>query len=193
MGIQRARPTAIVSSGSQNFVLQAYPAGSGSPDDILKMSREILTRLVLVEAERDAARQAEAEAQAALAELREKERIRVRRALPDVGAGYEGLRPDPRNASTSAELMGALRRFRTWGGNPSFRSMALRSGRRAGASTMCTVLGSDELPARLDVIDAIIEGCGGSDEDRARFATAWRMLALPDQAEYAAPDLVRHG
>lgn len=178
---------------SGSFLVQTSPAGSVTPEEIVKMSRELLTRLTMLEAELDAARQAESEARAALAELREKERARARRALPDAGARYEGLRPDPRRVSTPAELMGILRRFRTWAGNPSYRSMALRSGRRAGASTMCTVLGSDELPARLDVIDAIIEGCGGSDEDRARFATAWRVLALPDQPGDAESQLLQHG
>jgi hypothetical protein len=44
---------------------------------------------------------------------------------------------------------------------------------------MCTLLGDTELPDRLEVIDAIVEGCGGTDEDRQRFATAWRKLAMP--------------
>jgi hypothetical protein len=131
-----------------------------------------------------------AQAAAALAQAREElamtrareaalaERARTRRALPDAG-GYDGLRPDPLRAGTPAELIGALREFRTWAGNPSYRDMALRSGRRAGASTMCTLLCGTELPDRLVVIDAIVEGCGGTEEDRQRFATAWRKLAMP--------------
>jgi hypothetical protein len=105
-------------------------------------------------------------------------RLKARKVLPDVG-GYQRLRPDPLSAQTATELIDVLRQFRTWAGNPSYRDMALRSGRRAGASTMCTVLGGSELPARLEVIDAIIEGCGGTDEDRQKFATAWRKLAMP--------------
>ncbi|HET9970341.1 MAG TPA: hypothetical protein VFQ68_19060 [Streptosporangiaceae bacterium] len=106
------------------------------------------------------------------------ERVRTRQAVPDAG-GHDGLRPDPLSAGTAAELIGVLRQFRTWAGNPSYRDMALRSGQRAGASTMCTLLGGTELPGRLEVIDAIVEGCGGTDEDRQRFATAWRKLAMP--------------
>ncbi len=44
---------------------------------------------------------------------------------------------------------------------------------------MCTLLGGSDLPDRLEVIDAIVEGCGGTDEDRQKFATAWRKLAMP--------------
>ena len=45
-------------------------------------------------------------------------------------------------------------------------------------STMCTVLSGNTLPDRLDIIDAIVEGCGGTEEDRRRFATAWRELTM---------------
>jgi hypothetical protein len=114
------------------------------------------------------------------------ERIKSRRALPDAG-GYDDLRPDPLRAGTAAELIAMLRQFRTWAGNPSYRDMALRSGRRAGASTMCTLLGSSDLPDRLEIIDAIIEGCGGTDEDRQKFATAWRRLAMPGLITAPAP------
>lgn len=106
------------------------------------------------------------------------ERARARRAVPDAG-GYDGLRPNPLSTGTPVELIGMLQEFRTWAGNPSYRDMALRSGRRVGASTMCTLLRGTELPDRLEVIDAIVEGCGGTDEDRQRFATAWRKLAVP--------------
>jgi hypothetical protein len=40
------------------------------------------------------------------------------------------------------------------------------------------ILGSDELPPRFEVIDAIFQGCGGSDDDRGRFVAAWRLLRL---------------
>ena len=80
---------------------------------------------------------------------------------------------------TPAELAAALREFRMWAGNPSFREMAQRSGRQAGASTMCEVLNRDELPERLSVVEAIIAGCGGGEADRRRFATAWRKLTRP--------------
>lgn len=129
-----------------------------------------------VHAERSTARRELADArklQARLERLEEERRVRV--VLPDIGAD---LRPDPRGSRTPAELMEALRRFRQWAGNPPFRKMWNRSGRRAGVSTMCTVLSGNTLPDRLDIIDAIVEGCGGTEEDRRRFATAWRELTM---------------
>jgi hypothetical protein len=38
------------------------------------------------------------------------------------------------------------------------------------------VPGCDELPPRFEVIDAIVQGCGGSNDDRGWFAAAWRLL-----------------
>ncbi|MGH3218739.1 MAG: hypothetical protein ACRDPY_08535 [Streptosporangiaceae bacterium] len=126
--------------------------------------------------ERSAARQEIAEARAMQARLERLEaELRSRPVPPDIGAD---LRPDPREARTPAEFMEALRRFRQWSGNPPFRRMWRRADQRAAVSTMCTVLRSNTLPDRLHVIDAIVEGCGGTDEDRRRFATAWRELTL---------------
>lgn len=126
--------------------------------------------------ERSAARQELAEARKLQARLERLEvELRSRPVPPDIGTD---LRPDPREARTPAELMEALRRFRQWSGNPPFRRMWHRADQRAAVSTMCTVLRSNTLPDRLDVIDAIVEGCGGTEEDRRRFATAWRELTL---------------
>lgn len=97
------------------------------------------------------------------------------RPTPDVPG--QDQRPNPRKVRTSAEFVEALRQFRIWAGNPSFRDMARNCDRQMGYSTMCAVLRKDELPRRLEVVEAIITGCGGSDEDRQRFATAWRRLA----------------
>jgi hypothetical protein len=86
-------------------------------------------------------------------------------------------------------LIEALRQFRIWAGNPSWRrDMAARSGQRAGMSTMWKALRAKELPLRLEVIDSIVEGCGGSEEDRRRFASAWRRLTMGNtSAEVSAP------
>ena len=99
------------------------------------------------------------------------------RARPTPDVPGQDQRPNPRKARTSAEFVEALRQFRIWAGNPSFRDMARNCDRQMGYSTMCAVLRKDELPRRLEVVEAIITGCGGSDEDRQRFATAWRRLA----------------
>jgi hypothetical protein len=108
---------------------------------------------------------------------REALRARQPRQAPE-DIGGQDLRPDPGTAQIAADLVAALREFRVWAGRPSFREMAARCGGQAAASTMCAALKSDDLPDRLAVIDAIIVGCGGSEDDRRRFATAWRRLVM---------------
>jgi hypothetical protein len=88
-----------------------------------------------------------------------------------------GFRPDPLAARTPSEFIEALRRYRVWAGEPSFHSMAARSGRSVSEATMHAALNRAVLP-RLAIVDAIIAGCGGTDEDRKSFATAWRRIQL---------------
>ena len=156
------------------------------------MAKEITTLRAVADQELAMAHQQTARAQVMLDEVRAaraaRARPRPKRARAAVGdAAGQNLRPDPAAAQTPAELAALLRRFRAWAGNPSYRDMAQRADHRAAASTMCKVLHRGELPARLDVVDAIIEGCGGSEEDRQRFATAWRRLTMPADAEQAPP------
>jgi DNA-binding SARP family transcriptional activator len=100
------------------------------------------------------------------------------KALPDV-PGHEHC-PDPLQAHTAAEFMDALRDFRAWAGDPSFRQMAQRANhghRKASAATMHQALGSDELP-RQETVRAIVIGCGGTRDHEQAFVTAWRGLRL---------------
>jgi hypothetical protein len=94
-----------------------------------------------------------------------------------VVADAEGfdLRPDPLAARTPAELMAALRRYREWAGQPSFREVASRCGQRIVASTLCTALKRDDLPP-MRVVLAVVAGCGGGEQDQQRYATAWRQI-----------------
>jgi hypothetical protein len=110
------------------------------------------------------------------------------RAVADA-PGHD-LCPDPLTARTAAELTAALRRYRIWAGEPSYREMARLCGGKIGASTLNTALRSDELPA-LPVVLAVITACGGSEEDQRGFATAWRELRLAqeDGDQQAAPPL----
>jgi hypothetical protein len=101
------------------------------------------------------------------------------------------LRPDPSRARSATELIEALRHFRTWAGNPSYRDMARACRGRPAASTMCRVLGRGELPARFEVIDAIVAACGGDEDDRERFATAWRRLVMPGREARPAAGRLR--
>lgn len=100
------------------------------------------------------------------------------------------LRPDPLAARTPAELVAALRRYREWAGTPSFRQMAAMARQMVAHSTLCSALGSDQLP-RLDVVVAVIAGCGGGEEEQRRYMTAWRRITLGqvDTESAAAPAL----
>jgi len=125
------------------------------------------------QAMRKAADQAMAEVEA---QRRADQRKRtVPRRLRVSDANGLDLRPDPSTARTPAEYIEAVRQFRVWAGNPSFRDIAKRCGGRPVASTICKILQGDELPGRFESIDAIIIACGATDEDRQRFATAWRQ------------------
>jgi hypothetical protein len=85
------------------------------------------------------------------------------------------LKPDPLAARNPAELMTALRQYREWADQPSFRKMARQAGQPIAASTLCVALRSNDLP-RLNVLLAIVAGCGGGEEDQQRYATAWRQI-----------------
>ena len=89
------------------------------------------------------------------------------------------LRPDPLQARTPAELVRTLRDYRIWAGEPSYRELARRS--TVAASTFCTTLRGDELPS-LHFTLALVDACSGSEEDRRRFATAWRVIRLGREA-----------
>lgn len=97
--------------------------------------------------------------------------------LPPPDADGFDLRPDPLQATTPADLVRALRQYRLWAGEPPLRAIARRAGTGTGASTICTALNATTLP-RLEIVTAIIAGCGGSAEDQRRFTTAWRVIRL---------------
>lgn len=90
-------------------------------------------------------------------------------------AGYD-LKPNPLTATTTAEYLEALRKYRAWSGDPSWRAMAKRAGHAVVHSTMYAAMNGDTLP-KLDVVRAIIIGCGGGEDDLTVFVTAWRRIA----------------
>jgi hypothetical protein len=98
--------------------------------------------------------------------------------VPDVAG--QNLCPDPSTASTPTDFMDTLRRYHTWAGRPSYRVMYEKCGHRYAASTIHSALHSNKLP-KLDMVQAIITACGGTDEHRHAFATAWRLLKMPRQ------------
>ncbi|MFV2198476.1 hypothetical protein [Nocardiopsis sp. LOL_012] len=92
--------------------------------------------------------------------------------VPDL-PGYD-MKPDPMTATTPAEFVEVMRRYREWAGSPSYRQMAERGGLYS-AATFCDALKSDRRP-RYTLLNAFVVACGGSEEDWQRWLTAWRRL-----------------
>lgn len=96
-------------------------------------------------------------------------------------------KPNPQAATTAAELVIALRQYRAWAGNVTFRQMAARARYTVPHAAMCIALNDTSgLPA-LNVVTAIIAGCGGNVEDQEMFAEAWRRI----ESACAEPPVVR--
>jgi hypothetical protein len=95
-----------------------------------------------------------------------------------IDSGPLDLRPDPLMALTDQEFMECLAQFRIYAGNRSTRQISEYCCGMISSSTVGNVLRSDTLPDRLEVVDAIVLGSGGSDDDRADFAHAWRRLYM---------------
>lgn len=112
--------------------------------------------------------------------------------VPD--ASGLNLKPDPLTASTSAELISALRRYRLWAGDPSLRVMAAESGQQVAHSTMYVALKRTSLP-KLRVVLAIVAGCGGGQDDQRAFASAWRQIKSGNLGVLsgAPPSVTSHG
>ena len=94
--------------------------------------------------------------------------------------------PDPARAVTAAELMDTLRRYRLWAGEPSYRTMATRSGHAFAASTLHAALRRRTMPARA-IVEAIITGCTRAPAHQRAFTTAWRRIRLATAAGTSAP------
>ncbi|OLT26587.1 hypothetical protein BJF83_20710 [Nocardiopsis sp. CNR-923] len=60
--------------------------------------------------------------------------------------------------------------------------MSHACGQKVAYSTLNTALNGDRLP-KLHIVEAFIEGCGGSHDDVRRWATAWRKLRKQEAAD----------
>ncbi|MFD6949866.1 hypothetical protein A6A08_21370 [Nocardiopsis sp. TSRI0078] len=117
--------------------------------------------------------------------------VPVWKAVEDFGEYDE--RPDPLQASSVEEFLGALRGYRIWAGEPSFRKMSDNCGQKVAYSTLNTALNYGRLP-KLHIVEAFIEGCGGGRDDVRLWATAWRKLrkredAIPRSESWAAAQI----
>jgi hypothetical protein len=118
---------------------------------------------------------------AVLDERRGRHRLQAGGAAPTAipepirDAGGFNLKPDPLTARTGAELVARLREYREWSGKTPFRKMAAQARQKVSYSAMCVALKGYDLPG-LQIVVAIIAGCGGGDNDQRAFATAWRRI-----------------
>jgi hypothetical protein len=182
MALMRRLAEGAAASGDVRSAAQAVRACMAEAENLYQLAmteRENALALIRQAAEEQARARVLHEEAARIFEKARAGRERPALSPPAQDAPGCDLRPDPGSARTPAEFIEALRRFRTWAGNPSYRDMARACNGRPTASTMCRVLAAGELPARFEVIDAVIVACGGEEEDRERFATAWRRLVMP--------------
>ena len=100
----------------------------------------------------------------------------VKRGEPPVpdAPGYD-LKPDLDAVQTFADLTAALRDFRIWAGEPSYRKMAADCGQLLSSTAIYRALHSDR-PVTATAVQAAIRGCGGTEEDEARFVRAWMRV-----------------
>jgi hypothetical protein len=106
---------------------------------------------------------------------------RGRHHLPDPAAlarskpTKSDLEPNPLAATTPAEFVEVLRHYREWNGNPSWRNMAIRAHQLVSHSTMQKAVSTDSLP-KFVVVEAIVRGCDGSDDDLKEFNLAYQRI-----------------
>lgn len=86
------------------------------------------------------------------------------------------LKPDPLLARTPEEFNETVREYHTWAGAPSLAVMSGRCGGRPVKSTFRSALLNTGTLPKLPMVDAIVTGCGGSEEDKQLFASAWRAV-----------------
>lgn len=118
----------------------------------------------------------------------ERHQDRQPRPVVEDAEGSGHLRPDPRCSRTGAELADALADFHVWAGAPSLRRMAEACGQAVSRSSLHRVLTCTGLPG-FDAMLAVVAGCGGTEEDRSRFASAWRAIRTGQPAIRTAEPL----
>jgi hypothetical protein len=102
--------------------------------------------------------------------------LKVKRGEPPMpdAPGYN-LKPDLDAVRTFADLTAALRDFRVWAGEPSYRQMAHACGQLLSSTAIYRALHSDR-PITATAVQAAIRGCGGTEDDEARFVRAWMQV-----------------
>lgn len=84
-------------------------------------------------------------------------------------------KPDPAAARTAADYVAVLRQYRAWSGDVPWRMIAAQAKQKRVHSTIYNAMRRDDLPT-LDVVKAIIIGCGGGEDDLRAFTSAWQRI-----------------
>jgi hypothetical protein len=178
---QQARAVAAQEAATAQATAQLARAAMIRDEAVAQHARAMGMRNTAEQALADAAAQrADLEAQ----RLRDQRKRAVPRQFRISDPHGMDMRPDPSGAGTPVEYIEALRLFQTWAGNPSYRELARRCEqiqRPVAHSTIYKLLHGGELPPRFEVIEAIITVCGGTEEDKQRFMTAWRRFVMPER------------
>ncbi|WP_412543897.1 tetratricopeptide repeat protein [Longispora sp. K20-0274] len=92
----------------------------------------------------------------------------------------ETATPTPDGATDANGYVHRLRALRLWAGDPSLRDLARRT--RLPHTTLADALDArrQRLP-RLELVRALVEACGGSREQVARWERAWRDLRVAER------------
>ena len=84
-------------------------------------------------------------------------------------------KPDPATARTPADYVELLRQYRAWSGDVPWRTIAARAKQKRVHSTIYNAMRRDDLPT-LEVVKAVVIGCGGGQDDLRAFTSAWRRI-----------------
>lgn len=83
--------------------------------------------------------------------------------------------PDPAAATTATEFITEMIRLRAWVGNPSLRTLNLRSGGRLPPSTVSEALRRDRLP-RCGLVLDYVRACGVRDDAIGEWERSWNVI-----------------
>ncbi len=90
------------------------------------------------------------------------------------GASAPEVRPDPSAAQTPAEFVLELRKLKAFSGL-SLRAIAAGAKQKRVHTTIQHAMKHETLPT-IEVVSAIVTGCGGTEEDLLAFTAAWHRL-----------------
>lgn len=99
---------------------------------------------------------------------------------PEVG-------PDPAAARTPAEFVLELRKLKAFSGL-SLRAIAEGAKQQRVHTTIQHAMKHDTLPT-IEVVHAIVTGCGGTEDDLRAFTTAWHRLSAASTGETGDPGI----